>query len=103
MSSNKFRVWLNNEYLPKHPECFWIKEAYSKAVNNGQTAFTRFFKHQSSFPRFKKKDRSDAKNVFCKEQPKRLPLSKTQDQYPITWLGSHERKRIYSNNKRMDM
>ncbi|MCQ4783642.1 helix-turn-helix domain-containing protein, partial [Anaerostipes hadrus] len=32
MSSNQFRVWLNNEYLPKHPECFWIKEAYSKAV-----------------------------------------------------------------------
>ena len=20
MSSNKFRVWLNNEYVPKHPE-----------------------------------------------------------------------------------
>ena len=46
MSSNQFRVWLNNEYLPKHPECFWIKEAYSKAVtqavNNGQAAFIRF-------------------------------------------------------------
>ena len=46
MSSNKFRVWLNNEYLPEHPECSWIKEAYSKAVtqsvNNGQAAFTRF-------------------------------------------------------------
>ena len=50
MSSNQFRVWLNNEYLPNHPECSWIKEAYSKAVtqavNNGQAAFTRFFKHQ---------------------------------------------------------
>ena len=32
MSSNKFRVWLNNEYLPQHPEYSWIKEAYSKAV-----------------------------------------------------------------------
>ena len=32
MSSNKFRVWLNNEYLPNHPEYSWIKEAYSKAV-----------------------------------------------------------------------
>ena len=46
MSSNRFRVWLNNEYLSEHPEYLWIKEAYSKAVtqsvNNGQTAFTRF-------------------------------------------------------------
>ena len=32
MSSNQFRVWLNNEYLPNHPEYSWIKEAYSKAV-----------------------------------------------------------------------
>ena len=50
MSSNKFRIWLNNEYLPQHPEYSWIKEAYSKAVtqsvNNGQTAFTRFFNHE---------------------------------------------------------
>lgn len=46
MSSSKFRVWLNNKYLPQHPEYLWIKEAYSKAVtqsvNNGQIAFTRF-------------------------------------------------------------
>ena len=59
MGSSKFRVWLNNEYLPNHPEQLWIKDAYSKAVtqsvNNGQTAFLRFFKHQSDFPKFKKK------------------------------------------------
>ena len=46
MTSSRFRSWLNNEYLPQHPEYSWIKEAYSKAVtqsvNNGQTAFTRF-------------------------------------------------------------
>lgn len=74
MSSNKFRVWLNNEYLPEHPEYSWIKEAYSKAVtqsvNNGQTAFTRFFKHQGRFPNFKKKDKSDVKMYFVKNNPK---------------------------------
>ena len=32
MSSSQFRVWLNNEYLPSHPEYSWIKEAYSKSV-----------------------------------------------------------------------
>ena len=66
MSSNRFRVWLNNEYRSEHPEYSWIKEAYSKAVtqsvNNGQTAFTRFFNHESAFPKFKKKGRSDVKN-----------------------------------------
>ena len=53
MSSGQFRVWLNNEFLPSHPEYSWIKEAYSKsvtqAVNNGQTAFKRFFDHKSAF------------------------------------------------------
>ena len=74
MSSNKFRVWLNNEYLPSHPEYSWIKEAYSKAVtqavNNGQTAFTRFFNHKSAFPRFKKKGKSNVKMYFVKNNPK---------------------------------
>ena len=74
MSSNKFRIWLNNEYLPQHPEYSWIKEAYSKAVtqsvNNGQTAFTRFFNHESAFPNFKKKGKSDVKMYFVKNNPK---------------------------------
>ena len=74
MSSVSFRKWLNNEYLPKNPEYSWIKEAYSKAVtqsvNNAQTAFTRFFKHQSAFPNYKKKGKSDVKMYFVKNNPK---------------------------------
>ena len=74
MSSSRFRVWLNNEYLPQHPEYSWIKEAYSKAVtqsvNSGQTAFTRFFHHKSAFPKFKKKSRSDVKMYFVKNNTK---------------------------------
>ena len=74
MSSSKFRVWLNHEYLPQHPEYLWIKEAYSKAVtqavNHGQTAFKKFFDHESAFPKFKKKGRSDVKMYFVKNNPK---------------------------------
>ena len=74
MSSAQFRKWLNNEYLPTHPEYLWIKEAYSKAVtqavNNGQTAFKRFFNHKSGFPNFKKKGKSDVKMYFVKNHPK---------------------------------
>lgn len=70
MSSASFRKWLNNEYLPHNPKYSWIKEAYSKAVtqsvNDGQTAFKRFFEHKSAFPNFKKKGKSDVKMYFVK-------------------------------------
>ena len=59
MSSSKFRVWLNQEYLPQHPEYLWIKEAYSKAVtqavNHGQTAFKNFLIMKVLFLKFKRK------------------------------------------------
>ena len=46
MSGKSFSVWLNNEYLPTHPEYSWIKEVSSKAAKHavecGCTAFTRF-------------------------------------------------------------
>lgn len=74
MTGKSFSVWLNNEYIPNNPEKIWIKEVYSKAVKksieDGYTAFTRFFKHQSGFPNFKKKSKSDVKMYFVKDHPK---------------------------------
>ena len=74
MTGKSFSVWLNNEYIPNNPDKAWIKEVSSKAVKksieNGCTAFTRFFKHQSGFPKFKKKSKSDAKMYFVKNNPK---------------------------------
>ena len=74
MTGKGFSVWLNNEYLPNNPDKAWIKEAYSKAVKrsieDGCTAFTRFFKHQSDFPKFKKKGKSDVKMYFIRNNPK---------------------------------
>ena len=74
MSGKNFSVWLNNEYLPQNPDKLWIKEVSSKSVKrsieNGCIAFTRFFKHQSAFPNFKKKGRSDVKMYFVKNNPK---------------------------------
>ena len=52
MTGKSFSVWLNNEYIPNNPDKAWMKEVYSKAVKksieNGCTAFTRFFKHKSA-------------------------------------------------------
>lgn len=74
MTGKGFSVWLNNEYLPKNPDKMWIKEVSTKSVKksieDGYTAFTRFFKHQSAFPKFKKKGKSDVKMYFVKNNSK---------------------------------
>lgn len=73
MTGKSFSVWINNEYIPNNPDKAWIKEVYSKAVKksieDGYTAFKRFFNHQSAFPRYKKKGRSEAKMYFVKNNP----------------------------------
>ena len=96
MSSSQFRVWLNNEYLPSHPEYSWIKEAYSKsvtqAVNDGQTAFTRFFNHKSAFPKFKKKGRSDVKMYFVRNNPKDCHCERHRIKIPsLGWVRIKEK------------
>ena len=56
MSGKDFSVWLNNEYLPNNPDYSWIKDVSSKSVKksteDGYSAFVRFFKGQSRFPKF---------------------------------------------------
>ena len=96
MSSSRFRVWLNNEYLPNHPEYSWIKEAYSKsvtqAVNDGQTAFTRFFNHKSAFPKFKKKGKSDVEMYFVRNNPKDCLCERHRIKIPsLGWVRIKEK------------
>lgn len=90
MSGKSFSVWLNNEYLPKHPEYAWIKEVSSKAVKNSMEnankAFTRFFKKQSGFPKFKKKSTSDVKMYFVKTDAKTI-ISCERHRIKIPTLG----------------
>ena len=74
MTAKTFGVWLNNEFIPNNPEYLWIKDVSSKSVKrsmeNACSAFTRFFRKQSKFPRFKKKHKSDVKMYFVKNNPK---------------------------------
>ena len=96
MSSSQFRVWLNNEYLSSHPEYSWIKEAYSKsvtqAVNNAQTAFERFLNHESAFPNFKKKGRSDVKMYFVRNNPKDCLCERHRIKIPsLGWVRIKEK------------
>ena len=96
MTGKGFSVWLNNEYLPNNPDKAWIKEVYSKAVKrsieDGCTAFTRFFKHQSDFPKFKKKGKSDVKMYFVKNNPKDCQCERHRLKIPtLGWVRIKEK------------
>ena len=96
MSGKSFSVWLNNEYLPKNPDKLWMKEVSSKSVKrsieNGCVAFTRFFKHQSAFPNFKKKGRSDVKMYFVKNNPKDCRCERHRMNIPsLGWVRMKEK------------
>lgn len=70
MSGKSFSVWLNNEYIPNNPYKQWIKEVSSKSIKksieDGYTAFLKFFKHKSNFPKFKEKNKTNVKMYFVK-------------------------------------
>ena len=96
MSGKSFSVWLNNEYLPQNPDKLWIKEVSSKSVKrsieNGCAAFIRFFKHQSAFPKFKKKDKSDVKMYFVKNNPKDCRCERHRINIPLLgWVRIKEK------------
>ena len=96
MSGKSFSVWLNNEYLPQNPDKLWIKEVSSKSVKrsieNGCIAFTRFFKHQSAFPNFKKKGKSDVKMYFVKNNPKDCRCERHRINIPsLGWIRIKEK------------
>lgn len=96
MSSNKFRLWLNHEYIPEHPDHIWIKEAYSKArtqaINNAETAFKRFFNHKSSFPKFKKKNKSNVKMYFVKDGKRDCECERHRIKIPsLGWVRIKEK------------
>ena len=69
MSANDFDKYINNE-VKVLDEYYWINncgsKARKKAIQNAETAYKRFFKGLSKFPRFKKKSKSDVKLYFPK-------------------------------------
>ena len=96
MTGKSFSLWLNNKYIPDNPDKTWIREVYSKAVKksieDGCTAFTRFFKHQSDFPKFKKKGKSDVKMYFVRNNPKDCQCERHRLKIPtLGWIRIKEK------------
>ena len=71
-----FSKWLNNDCIKQDPTKSWIKEVSAKSVKqsimNAHTAFMRFFKKQSDFPRYKKKSQNNVKMYFVKNDIKHI-------------------------------
>ena len=96
MTGKDFSLWLNNKYIPDNPDKTWIREVYSKAVKksieDGCAAFTRFFKHQSDFPKFKKKGKSDVKMYFVRNNPKDCQCERHRLKIPtLGWVRIKEK------------
>lgn len=96
VSGMDFSKWLNNVYLKDNPEYLWIKEVSSKSVKqsvmNAERAFKRFFKHQSGFPKFKKKNKSDVKMYFVKNNPNDCSCERHRINIPtLGWVKLKEK------------
>ena len=72
LSGYKFSVWLNNEYLPEHPELLWIKEVSSKSVkqsiNYAYKTYSKFINNE--IPNCRLKDSKEGKMYFVKTDNK---------------------------------
>ena len=107
VSGMEFHKWLNHVYLKENPEYLWMKEVSSKSVKqsimNADKAFQRFFKHQSGFPGFKKKGKSDVKMYFVKNNPKDCFCERHRVNIPtLGWVRLKEKGYIEISQRYMD-
>lgn len=97
VSGMDFSKWLNNNFISQNPDYSWIKEVSSKSVKqsimNADKAFKRFFKGQSAFPRFKKKNKTDVKMYFVKTDAKTIiPCERHRIKIPtLGWIRLKEK------------
>jgi len=85
VSGYDFDKWINN-VLSKREGYEWIKDVSSKArkqsIMNAETAYKKFFKKQSGFPRFKKRNHQDVKAYFPKNHPGDLKVERHRIKVP---------------------
>ncbi|PTO43046.1 transposase, partial [Enterococcus mundtii] len=76
VSGMDFSKWLNNDYIPNHPDKLWIKAVYAKstkhAIMETEKAFRKFFQGKANFPKFKKKNHQDVSMYFVKNDKKTI-------------------------------
>ena len=94
MSANDFDKYINNE-VKILEEYKWINNCGSKArkraIVNAETSYKRFFKGQSKFPRFKKKNKSNIGLYFPKDSKTDWQINKHRIKIPtLKWVKLKE-------------
>ena len=103
MSANDFNKYINNE-IKILEEYKWINECGSKArkksIVNAETSYKRFFKGQSKFPRFKKKNKSNVGLYFSKNNKTDWEIDRHRIKIPtLKWIRLKEFGYIPTNAK----
>lgn len=96
MTAYAFSKWMNNEYLPAHPEKSWIKDVSSKSVKHAicdaEAAYKKFFRKQAGFPQFRKKSRCGVKMYFVRNNPKDCICERHRIKIPtLGWVKLKEK------------
>lgn len=103
LSANNFDKYINNE-VKVLEEYTWINlcgsKARKKAICNAETAYKRFFKGEAKFPRFKKKNKSDVKLYFPKNNKTDWKIERHRLNIPtLKWVRLKEKGYIPTNLK----
>lgn len=90
MNNYEFSKWLNNDFVPNNAEYSWIKDVSSKSIrrtiDNSNVAFRRFFRHESNFPKFKKKNKNECGMYFVRSD-KNIIIKCERHRIKIPTLG----------------
>lgn len=94
LSANEFDKHINNE-VKVLDEYKWIDDcgskARKKAICNAELAYKKFFKAESKFPRFKKKNKSDVKIYFPKNNKTDWKIERHRINIPtLKWVRLKE-------------
>jgi len=103
LSANTFDKYINNE-VKVLDDYKWINlcgsKARKKAICNAETAYERFFKGESKFPRFKKKNKSDVKLYFPKNNKTDWEIERHRLKVPtLKWVKLKEFGYVPTNSK----
>lgn len=97
-----FSKWLNNDFIPNNPDYLWIKDVSSKSVKQSiiyaERAFKNFFKKKVKYPRFKKKNKSNVKMYFVKNNKKDCLCERHRIKIPtLGWVKLKEKGYILTS------
>lgn len=104
VSGIDFSKWLNNDYIPNHPDKAWIKDVYAKSTKQAlmetEKAFKKFFKGKANYPKFKKKKDNDVSMYFVKNDKKTIiPCERHRIKIPtLNWVKLKEKGYIPRND-----